>query len=325
MTFVKKETKFKVGGVEINLGQKYVLDHKFDGGAPDGLKKIEATKFPFTGSGVQDCVAFDESRNMYDTGFYEHSLCLSHYTAEEKKALVPIYEKQIKKPFEQLRNEDLSASSNNEFWKRYRYEAYVNKEFDTNNPNDLFDLFLIITQGVACDKNEKNPFYRKPAQFIISNPHITKNKNKERSKTRLKAINFLSTLAQGDKDKLDLILNYVGREATHKVSAEDLQLIYFEVINDPKSGLDFAERFIEAIEEYETPVGKDKMEYFHAIGELVKLRKIKKEKGRFNTDQGVFLGNTLQDIAKFCLNQSSTQAKVIQELIEQNPSVRREI
>lgn len=144
MIFVKKEIKFKVGGVEINLGQKYVFDYKFDGGVLDGLKKIEVIKFLFIGSGVQDCVVFDESRNMYDIGFYEYLLCLSYYMVEEKKVLVFIYEKQIKKFFEQLRNEDLLVLFNNEFWKRYRYEVYVNKEFDINNLNDFFDLFFII-------------------------------------------------------------------------------------------------------------------------------------------------------------------------------------
>lgn len=325
MAFEKKIIEFKVGGVGIKLGQKYVLDHKFDGGAPYGLKKIEATKYPFTGSGVMDCISFDEQKRMYDTGFYATSYCLSHYTPEEIKNYIPLYEKHILKPFEELRNEDLSPSHRSEFWGSYRYEAYVNKEFDTSNPNDLFELFQIIIQGVACDKNEKNPFYSRPSQFTISNPQITKNKNKERSKLRMRAIEQLTILANGDKDKLDLMLQYVGREATHKVEAEDLKLIYFEVINDPKAGLDFAERFLEANDEYETATGKEKMEYFHAINELVKLRKIKKGRQGYTTEQGVYLGNTLQDISKFCLLSSSVQANAIEELIDQNPKVRRDI
>jgi hypothetical protein len=322
MALKKKEiSKFKVGGINIEIGQKYVLDHM-----QDPNSKIGTKKFPFTGSGVSDCVNFDLQKNVYDTGFYDGSFCLQAYSSAEREELVPIYVNQIKKPFEEFRNEDLNHAEKNDFWKNFRYEAYVNKEFDTNKPDDIFELFQIIIQGLAVDKNEKNPFYRQNAQFTVSNPQVTKNKNKERSKLKLEAIQKLTVLAEGDKDKLDLVLNYVGREATNKVGKDDLQLIYFEVINDPKTGVDFAERFIEACDNYETPTGKNKMEYFHAINELFKIRKIKKDRRGFVTENGgVFLGNTLQDIATFCLLKDSSQAKAIEELIEQSPQVRREI
>lgn len=322
MAFKKKEvSKFKVGGVTIEIGEKYILDHITDPNSQVGTKK-----FPFNGSGVIDCVNFDLQKNVFDTGFYEGSFCLQAYSQAEREELVPIYVNQIKKPFEEFRNEDLNHSEKNEFWKKFRYEAKVNKEFDTNKPDELFELFQIIVQGLACDKNEKNHFYRANSQFIISNPQVTKNKNKEKSKLKFEAIQKLAVLAEGDKDKLDLILNFVGREATNKVKKDDLKLIYFEVINDPKTGVDFAERFVEACEDYETDTGKSKMEYFHAINELFKLRKIKKDRRGFVTENGgVFLGNTLQDISKFCLAKDSAQAKAIEELIEQNPQVRREV
>lgn len=327
MAFVKKETKkeFKVGGVNIVMGQKYILDHKYDAGAPNGLKKIEATKFPFTGSGVSDCVAFDENKNLYDTGFYKQSNCLSHYSEEEKETWVPIYVNQIQKPYEEFRNSKLGAESQNDFWQSWRYDAYVNKEYDTNNPNELFELFQVIIQGVACEKNEKNPFYERSAQFTVSSPNITKNKAKEKTKARVKAINKLNILAEADKEKLDLVLLYIKGESTDKVSAEDLQLIYFEVINDGKAGLDFAEKFNNAIDKYETETGKEEMQYFHAVNELHKFRKIKKERRGFVSEDGIFLGNTLQDIAKFCVQPHTTQSEVIEKLIEENPKVRREV
>jgi len=323
MAFKKKETpEFKVGGVNIKIGERYILDHLTDPNSKVGTKK-----FPFNGSGVTDCVFFDDKKNLYDTGFYESSWCLQSYSEAEKEELVPIYVNQIMKPYASFRNADLTPTDKNEFWKNFRYEAKVNKEFDTTKPDDLFELFQIIIQGLACEKNEKKPFYRQNAQFTISNPQTTKNKNKERSKTKIKAIQKLITLADGDKDKLDLVLNFVGRESTNKVDKEDLKTIYFEVINDPKTGVDFAERFLEACEDYETSTGQEKMEFFHAVNELTRLRKIRKDARRgYLTEHGdVFLGNTLQDIAKFCIVKDSVQSKAIEELIEQNPQVRREV
>jgi hypothetical protein len=319
----KEIKKLKVGNCEIEIGQIYMLDHKLDGTAPDGLKKIEATKYPFTGSGVMDCVYFDEDKNLYDTGFYTNSYSLGAYSQEEKEEWVNVYKKQIQEPFEKLRNTQLEPNKSNDFWKEYRYEAYVNKEFKTNDPTELFELFQIIMQGVACNKNEKNPFYRGNAQFTISNPQMVKNKNKERSKLRLQAIKKLSILADSDKDKLDLVLQFTGREDTTKVSAEDLESMYFEVFNDRSTGVDVAERFLDACKEYETEQGRTKMEFFHILKKLLGLRKIKKDRRGFITEAGVFLGITLQEAAVFCLKTDSSQYKAVDSLIDENPTVRR--
>lgn len=323
---VKKEVKkFKVGSVELEIGQKYILDHIPDLSAPEGMIKIGAKKFPFEGSGAMDCVYFDANKNLYDTGFYESSYCLSAYSQEEKALLVPIYQNQIRKPFEDFKNEDLNQSEKNEFWKDYRYEAFVNKEFDTSKPDDLFELFQIILQGLACEKNEKNPFYRKTAQFIIANPQITKNKKKEQAKTRMNALQAIATLADADLGKLNLLLQYVGRERAEKLDSEDIKAIYYEVINDEKAGLSFAESFTQALTEYETENGKEKMKFLHVVTELYKLKKIKKDRRGYVTEYDIFLGNSLKDIAIFCVQNDSVQFREISELVEQNPSVRLEV
>lgn len=321
----QKVSEFKVGGVTIKMGEIYVLDHKFDGSAPNGLKSIEATKFPFSGSGVMDCIAFDETKQLYDTGFYSTSNCLGAYTQEEKDTYVPYYVEYIQKPYEEFRNVQLTPESKNDFWGGYRYEAYVNKEFDTKKPDELFELFQVIMQGLACDKNEKNPFYRLTSQFTISNPQITKNKNKEKAKLRLKTITKFNMLAESDRQKLDLVLHYVGREVTSKISDEDLSIIYFEIINDAKNGLDFAEKFNSALAEYETDMGKTKMEYFSAANKLVKLRKISKTKRGYVTEDGVYLGATLQAVAEFAVQSGSVQQNKMKELIEENPAVQKEV
>ena len=327
MAFTKKEEKkFKVGNIEIIIGDKYVLDNKFDAGAPEALQKIETTKLPFTGSGVQDAVYFDEMKGLYDTGFYENSNCLQRYSDEDRASLVKIYEKVIKAPFEKLKNVDLEPSEKNEFWQNYRYEAYANKQFDTTNPLELMELFQVIIQGTACDKNEKDPFYRNNAQFVVSNPSTVKNKNKEKSKVKLKAITTLNNFADGDRDKLNLVLEFIGRgDNLDKVSSEDLKLIYFELFNDGKAGLEVAEKFLDACDMYEGGDGKTQMEFFYAVNKLFKLRKITKGKRGYETLDGVWLGNTLQDISQFCLDSNKAQYKAIESLIEENPKVRREI
>jgi len=321
MAITKKTTeptKIKIGNTIIEKGKKYILDHKFDGSAPDGLKKIEATRLPFEKNTIVDCINYDENQNMYDTGFYPQSPCLQYYTNAEKEELVPVYIKEVKKPFEALKNVDLSAHETNEFLKHYRYELYVNKEFDTNKPIEMYELFNALLQGYVCNKDEKNPFYRNNAQFNISNPQDVKNKSREKTKKRRQAFEKFVVMADSNRDKLDLVLEYIGRDNPSKVDVEDLKDDYSIIINDQKTGMDFVERFLEASVKYDSEAGKEEMEFFAGAKRLQKASKIKKDKRGFVTATGEqFLGSSLQDIAKFCMNKDSVQYKTIIELLDE--------
>ena len=67
------------------------------------------------------------------------------------------------------------------------------------------------------------------------------------------------------------------------------------------------------------------MEWFYAINKLYAKRLIKKTgRGYVASDGEIYLGNTLQNIAEFCLNTSSAQHEIISKMIEENPTVRRE-
>lgn len=320
MAFTKKtkQSIIKIGNTIIKKGKKYTLDHKFDGSAPDGLKKIEATRLPFEKNTVIDCIAFDENQSMFDTGFYSQSPCLQYYTQAERDELVPVYIKEIKKPFEALKNVDLSAHDTNEFLKSYRYELYVNKEFDTTKPIEMYELFNALLQGYVCNKDEKNPFYRNSAQFNISNPQDVKNKSREKTKKRRQAFEKFVVMADNNRDKLDLVLEYIGRDNPAKVDVEDLKDDYSIIINDLKTGMDFVERFLEASQKYDSEAGKEEMEFFAGAKRLLKASKIKKDKKGFVTALGEqFLGTSLQDVAKFCMNKDSIQYKTVIALLDE--------
>jgi|TARA_R110000782_G_scaffold184197_3_gene274425 hypothetical protein len=312
-----KTITFKIGNLTIEKGKKYVLDHKFDGSAPDGLKSLEATRLPFERNSLVDAVYFDELQNLYDTGFYTQSISLSRYKQAERDELVPVYIKEIKEPYEKIINKILSQNSDNEFYKNYRYESYVNKEFDTNNPVEFFDLFNAIIQGIVCAKDERDPFYRSQAQFNLSNPTDVKNKSKEKTKRRRTAFEKFSTMATSNRDKLNLILEFIGKDNPAKIESDDLKDIYYEVIHEQKTGMDFVDRFLEASDKYEGDQGKLEMEYFAAVKRLDKAGKIKKTRTGYVTTTGEqFLGTTLQSIASFCILSGSKQKEIIDELVE---------
>lgn len=314
--------EFQIANSIIELGAKYTLDYRPDPSAPEGMKDM--TKFPFLGNDSVEKVYFDEVRRQYDTGFYVDSPCLSVIPKEKREELVKLYIKHIKQPYEKLFNANLSPEEATTFWENYYITGYVNKQFDTSRINDLLELFYILKMGLACEKDEKNYSLRKDAQFIISSPSKVKNKSKELINLRKKSYLKFNTILTGDRDKLDLVLQWIGKENPSKVEADDLDSIYFQVINDKNEGIKFCEQFTTALDEYDTPIGKEKMEWFFGIKRLMGIRKIKQKQGRFiTTDQEIFLGNTLQDIASFCTNENSQQHSIIKELLEENPETKR--
>jgi hypothetical protein len=316
------KVEFQVANSIIELGAKYTLDYRPDPSAPEGMKGM--TKFPFDGNDTVEKVYFHDQRRQFDTGFYEESPCLSIVPSEKKSELVKLYVKHIQVPYEKQFNVKLSPEEANTFWEEYSIKGWVNKQFDTTNINDLLELFYILNMGLACEKDEKNPVLRKDAQFILSSPSKVKNKTKELVKLRKDSYLKFNTLLAGDRDKLDLVLQWIGKENPSKVDSEDLDSIYYQIINDKKDGIAFCEQFLLALEEYETDKGKEKMEWFYGIKRLINLRKIKKtQRGFVTADQEVYLGTTLQQVAAFCLLENSAQFKIVSELLEENPETKR--
>lgn len=315
-------TKLRIANSEIELGSKYVLDHRPDPKAPEGLKDM--TKFPFDGNVTFEKVWFNDARRQYDTGFYDESPCLKIIKDEKQRTeLVKQYVKYIKTPYEKTFNVSLDPSEKNDFWETYTIEAWVNKQYDTSNINDLMELFFILKNGAACEKDEKDPILRRDAQFLISSSEKIKNKSKQKVKTQAQTYMVFATMLNGDRDKLNLILQWLGKDDPSKVDSEDLGLIYYQIINGT-DGVTFCEKFLQADEEFDTPAGKEKMEYFYAIKRLFDKRKIKRtNRGYVTTDGDIFLGNTLQNIAEFCINTSSAQHGLINDLIEEYPDVKR--
>lgn len=316
------KVEFQVANSMIELGAKYTLDYRPDPSAPEGMKAM--TKFPFEGNDTVEKVYFNEARRQYDTGFYEESPCLSIIASERREELVKLYIKHIKLPYEKQFNVKLTPDEINTFWEDYYIKGWINKQFDTTNINDLLELFYILNMGLACEKDEKNPVLRKDAQFVISSPTKVKNKSKELINTRKNSYLKFNTILSGDRDKLDLILQWIGKENPSKVSAEDLDAIYYQVINDKNEGISFCEQFLTALDEYDSDRGREKMEWFYGIKRLFGLKKIKKTaRGFVTSDQEIFLGNTLQDVSAFCINENSQQHNVITELLEENPETKR--
>lgn len=318
-TAKKDETKLLyIGNTVIEIGKKYSLSNRFDSAAPDGMKTIKATKFPFDMNDTKECVFFDETRNNYDTGLYEQSRILTtdiKLDQAKVKERVASYKKHIVIPFESSQLKELSPSSS--FWGEYRIDVYVNREFDTSIVTELFDLFNIIMQGIACNEDERDQLYKSNAAYNITSIQEVKDKKKESTKDKRTCVDTFNEMVDSNREKLDIILGFINKGASDSIENDDLKDVYYDIINDPKTGTDFIKRFTEACDKYENETGKLEMEYFSIAQKLLMKNKIKRVGGKYMTiNETDFLGTSLQDIAKFCLDPKSKQHKIITELYE---------
>lgn len=314
-----------VANSKITIGNKYTLDHKYDAKAPSVLQQIGATKYPFEGNNNMECIIFDEVTNRYDTGFDESSPCLQVLKDKEliKDQLI-YYNKYIKAPYEKQFGADLNPLPTNDFWRDYKIEAYVNKQFDTSKVRDLMELFHLLYMGAVCEKDEREPSLRVNAKFTLSSSSEIKNKTKIKTQKLQSTVILLSSMVMGDRDKLNLILQWIGKDDVSKMSDEDVMSIHYQIING-EDGVAFCDKFKLAYDEYETETGKEKMEWFYSIKRLVDKRKIKKTNRGYVSNEDVFLGNSLQDISTFCLTDGSPQRDIVMSLIEANPTVKRHV
>ncbi len=295
----KKPTSIKIANTEIVFGKTYAVDHKFDGTAPDGMKELGATKFPLTGVAASQRIYFDENRNVFDTGFYVESLCNKNILSKENpEEVVRIYQEYIKEPYEKRMNVDCSES-NFDFWDNFGYVVKVNKSYNTSDPIELFQLFHALKQGVICNKGEKDSVLQK-AQYNISNFEAIKSKEDTKFDNKMKAVNTFNLLFASDEEKLYTILEYLQAVNPRATDKDVLKRTYLRQLDDPKSGTDLVDRFLEASEKYNEPKGQLEMQYFAVAQKLYLKGKITKKLGSYYDEAGLLLANSLKDIARKC-------------------------
>ena len=301
MAFKKNErpSSIKIANTEIVIGKKYSVDHKMDKTAPDGMIELGATKYPLVGVAASEKVYFDDTRNVFDTGFYTQSICNDYLLeSENPDEIVRIYNTLIREPYEKQMNVSL-AETNFAFWDNFSYKVQVNKTYNTNDIVDLFELFLALKQGVICNKGERNSRFQK-AQYNISNPEAIKNKEDIKFDNKMKAINTFNLLLESDIEKAYTILEYLQATDPRATHIDVLRRQYLRTLEADKTGTDSVDRFLEAVEKYNQPKGQLEMQYFAMVQKLYLKKKIILVKGIFQTEDFYPLAGSLKDIARKC-------------------------
>lgn len=287
-----------IANSSIKIGETYEVSPKRDKSAPDGMQEKETTKFLNEGNKEVRSIYFDESRRAWDTGFYSESFCLKGTMATDQD--VKLYNLHIRVPYEKAFGVDCSET-NNEFWDKYRYELKTYASFNTEDPKSRFDLFHALVQGKLCEVGEKDSILQR-ANYTIRNIEAVKSTEDLRLEDKYSATTDFLTLLKGDREKLNSILEWIQMSDVSSMDEGVLRSTFLRSFDNPKTGYDFARRFLEGLKMYDSDNGKKQMEFFRIAQKLVIKNKIDKKHGALYLD-GTLLGNTVKEVSLKALSQ----------------------
>lgn len=149
-----------VSGMSIYSDSIYVVTGKPDESAPTGFQERGISKVPFPGNGIVSPCPWDKNLGVYDTGFFDKSICYKGMSKAEVETEVKRRVENILNPYEDATGRDIHQK-NFDFWDTFRVKCYDGRLFYTNDMNDLFDLYIAIQGKVLTPKDEDgNPDFQ---------------------------------------------------------------------------------------------------------------------------------------------------------------------
>lgn len=298
----KATEKFTVAGVEIIVGNSYEVRPKKDFDAPSGFQDFNTTKLLAPGISEHRAITFNSDMHIWDTGFDIDSPVNLKIAEADRKAEVTIYNKLVKKPYEDRYRKDLS-STNNDFWDNFTYELYTYKVFDTSKELDRLELFLALQNGRVCQIGEKNATLQRNANYHIRSREKETSMKEERAKTKFKAYSTFGTLLNLDHKKDDtlyLILEWMNVSGVRGADKDALESMVLRMFEDEKTGFAFAERFLNTFNESESEIGGKRMEIFSVLQQLKAKNKLTIKRSQYYLDD-VKIGNSLKEATETAL------------------------
>jgi hypothetical protein len=317
MARTKKEDKIKIKvcNTEIVVGNTYELVHKIDRDAPAPKNATPTAKLPIPRNGEKRTVPFNDNTKRWDTGFDIASPCNRHIPKTEVDALVSTYVKHIKVPYEEYMSKNLDAT-NDDFWMEYNYEIKPGKKYNTEDIQELFDLFCALKQGKVCNPGEKDYDLQRSAVYCVKSRQEVTSAEDDKLFKKAEAVSTFLTLLDSSKldadDPIITMLEWVGFSSMRDVKDKDaIKRQVLKTFDSEKEGQMNVERFLEA---YAMSKDESKMELMEMFSMLSKLRaknRLEYKRQQFYLDS-LLLGNTLKDAAAGALNNPDKKEAIIE-------------
>ena len=309
---------YKRGDETFELTNKglYQIVSKFDADALDGFQEHRTTKVldPDAGAMIVNLAVWDEDRNMWDTGMTEYSAALMRLQpdATARKILLTSIKKYILEPMIALK-QDVFDPHNNEFWDNESFTLTLDHVFNTERPDHLYALFLLVLHGNLAPKEfESDPAFRLKASYSVENKEsvIDLKHRKELEVNEATATFF--TMLKTQKAELMALLEFL--KISSGVDTDDALLnsiftrwLKDDVNQNPKAFLKGYDSYIES------PSGKEELQMFANLTQLRREGKVKQSFNKilFNGDE---IGDNMRDAARKVLADQTLKEEILKLL-----------
>lgn len=258
---------------ELKTDTLYEVSEKFDASAPSGYKKYETSKALMEEIHNRENLAtFNEFLKVWDTGLYKDSKMLKEAITNEdarEQALAKIQE-YIIDPIEEMRGVGSlrSSSDNNEFWDSFQVPIYKNKVFNTSEPLQLLQLYILLLKKTLTPQElQSHPNFRN-SQYCIVDKESLIDKENEKALRTTKAYGLYWGMKTTNKKDLIAVLNYLNMNVDENIVDSSLDLMFKRFIEHPKDGIYNIKDFIQVADDYKTKAGKDIINIYQKLKEM---------------------------------------------------------
>jgi hypothetical protein len=251
---------------------------------------------------------------MWDTGMSEYSAALMRLQpdATARKILLASIKKYILEPMIALK-QDVFDPHNNEFWDNESFTLTLDHVFNTERPDHLYALFLLVLHGNLAPKEfESDPAFRLKASYSVENKEsvIDLKHRKELEVNEATATFF--TMLKTQKAELMALLEFL--KISSGVDTDDALLnsiftrwLKDDVNQNPKAFLKGYDSYIES------PSGKEELQMFANLTQLRREGKVKQSFNKilFNGDE---IGDNMRDAARKVLADQTLKEEILKLL-----------
>jgi len=298
---MKKDFEIKIPGMDfvIKSNTIYTVIPKPDPNAPDGFKEHGTTKLIHPDVTQTVAAPFDVDMGVWDTGFYPYSPCLKGMTEKEKEEHVKQVTELIVKPVEQIKGEGiLDHSAKNNFFDDFPIALYNKVSFNTAEPMQLLMLYLVILgRELAPKEFSSQPQFKKAAYQVVNREKEISNKQQiEIDKGR--AIGEFYSLLKSNKEKLGIILSYLGISTTSMQDEDTFITVFQRFLNDKQDGYRNSKIFLDTLNKFSSKDGEEELYIYRALNQLYDKGEIKSFKQEFFLKDHN-LGNSIKHAAMY--------------------------
>jgi hypothetical protein len=210
---MKDTVEIKVPGTAstITTNRVYYVREKMDSNAPEAFQKEGINKYPLLGIDENIVVPWDDIKKVWNTGFYEDSLCYKNIDRVQVKDTVAKFKESIITELENYHSFDITnyKQENNKnfdkFFPRDSKEARLKggNIYNTKDAHQFVALFwALINRQLAFEVDENHPDFVNASYILIDkqqNSTIEQDRDYEKSLSESHVIRILANRPGGTK------------------------------------------------------------------------------------------------------------------------------